>query len=556
MKKNERLFIGIGCLTLTILFMLPYLGNELSIEHDTLFHLSRIEGLAQSFQSGKLFPDIYPFKNDGFGYASALFYCDFFLVPAALLYNLGFEVAIGYKLTVFLATLLSAVSMSRVVYKLKHSTLLALFSSTLYLFSNYRITDVYVRGALGEIIAMTFIPLILLGAYELFYEEKSQIRNLIVGFTGLALSHNLTLLLGCFGFGALLLMNLNKMSGQRWILLVQAALTSIGLSAWFLFPMLEQTAFQEYYLHYYASSSDLASHALAPWQYLINETIFGISGNQLSAETAMVVTPGVFLLGLPVLSLFHIHKQNNPQEQFVQHMTWLGYGFAFLCSSIVPWEQLFFLRILQFPWRFMTLACCFLSISSAISFWNLFHRQKTIIILVFAAVIFNGVHLLLPALSRPLVIYNHTTYEELTNGSIIDPYFANTSYNRIEVAGADYLPIGFLDYKNASHCIIDYSGNEISQSIWDNNAMVFHAPKQLDIIAPLTAYKGYYVYSNDVIIPWKTIDGRISFNTGNCTQFTIQYQKTTIHQISIMVSFATILLYSFSIISKKADKPL
>lgn len=542
MKKNEQLFIGIGCLTLTILFMLPYLGNELSIEHDTLFHLSRIEGLAKSFQSGKLLPDIYPFKNDGFGYASALFYCDFFLIPAAVLYNLGFEVAIGYKLTIFLATLLSAVSMSRVVYKLKHSTLLALFSSTLYLFSNYRITDVYVRGALGEIIAMAFIPLILLGAYELFYKEKSQIRNLIVGFTGLALSHNLTLLLGCFGFSALLFLNLNKMNKQRWILLVRATLTSIGLSAWFLFPMLEQTAFQEYYLHYYASSSDLAAHALASWQYLINETIFGVSGNQLSAETAMVVTPGVFLLGLPVLSLFHIHKQNNPQEQFVQHMTWLGYGFAFLCSSIVPWEQLFFLRILQFPWRFMTLACCFLSISSAISFWNLFHRQKTILILVFAAVIFNGVHLLLPALNRPLVIYNHTTYEELTNGSIIDPYFANTSYNRIEVAGADYLPIGFLDYKNASHCITDLDGNEVGCEIQRGKSFIFSAPKNTDIIFPLTAYKGYIITSETEEIPWTTVQGRLSINTSNHTAFEIHYEKTLLQKGSLGLTLMTIII--------------
>ena len=75
MKNKHLPILLIGTLFLSLVFMFPYLSNDLSLEHDTLFHLSRIEGLAQSFKNGKLFPDIYPLKNDGFGYGSALFYC-------------------------------------------------------------------------------------------------------------------------------------------------------------------------------------------------------------------------------------------------------------------------------------------------------------------------------------------------------------------------------------------------------------------------------------------------------------------------------------------------
>ena len=204
MKKKNLIVLLFGTLLLTLVFMFPYLSNDLSLEHDTLFHLSRIEGLAQSFRSGKLFPDIYPLKNDGFGYASALFYCDLFLVPAALLYLSGFEVAIGYKVTIFLFTWLSGMSMALLLKKLRQNNLVCLFAALLYLFCNYRITDVYVRGALGEVIAMAFIPLILYGFIDLFLEDEPHIKVLILGFTGVALSHNLTLLLCGIGFAVLL----------------------------------------------------------------------------------------------------------------------------------------------------------------------------------------------------------------------------------------------------------------------------------------------------------------------------------------------------------------
>ncbi len=73
-----------------MLSLAPYWTHGVNLEHDTCFHLSRIEGLAQSFKDGIYMPRIYPYKNNNFGYASPLFYCDFFfLIIPALLYNAG-----------------------------------------------------------------------------------------------------------------------------------------------------------------------------------------------------------------------------------------------------------------------------------------------------------------------------------------------------------------------------------------------------------------------------------------------------------------------------------
>ena len=522
--------------------MFPYLSNDLSLEHDTLFHLSRIDGLAQSFRSGKLFPDIYPLKNDGFGYASALFYCDLFLVPASLLYLSGFEVAIGYKVTIFLFTWLSGMSMALLLKKLRQNNLVCLFAALLYLFCNYRITDVYVRGALGEVIAMAFIPLILYGFVELFLEDEPHIKVLILGFTGVALSHNLTLLLCGIGFAVLLVIYWKQMTFVRIKKLIQAAFITIGLCAWFLFPMLEQTSFQSYYLHYYASSSDLKSHALMGWQYLINETIFGISGNQYAYDQIMVVTPGLALLFLPGLFLFDISKKDR-YTRFAMVCALTGYLFALLCSDIVPWDKLTLLRIMQFPWRWMTLSCVFLAVGASIGCARIFQNHRKVMIILFVLVLSNSIHLLTPVLDRTLVIHNDTTYAELLNGSIIDPYYGNTSYNRIEVAGADYLPQGFLDYRNASRCITDLEGNELTCTVEKTDSLSFSAPENTNVLVPLTAYKGYHVYSGNHEIEWTTVSGRISFNTADYTDFIVVYEKTPLQLFSLALSCTVILVF-------------
>jgi len=439
--------------------------------------------------------------------------------------------------------------MAMLLYRTKHSAITSLLASALFLFCNYRITDVYVRGALGEVIALSFIPFVLLGAYELFIEKTPKIKTLVLGFTGVSLSHNLSLLLSCAGFAILLIVNLKRMNKERWIALIQAALISIGLSAWFLFPMLEQTTFQQYYLHHYASSSDLATHAMMSWQYLINQTVFGLSNNSLGANEAMVVTPGLFQLFLPVVLLFDVQKKTD-RDQFIISCCLIGYGFAFFASDLFPWEHMNLLRIMQFPWRVMTMACPLLAFASAhaIQKVNASRLIKGMLLMVICT---NAVFLLLPACDRSLVIHNETTYEELMNGIIIDPYYADTSYNRIEVAGADYLPIGFLNYKNASHCITDLSGNEISCPVQEEGILSFQAPENTEIIVPLTAYKGYHVVADNQEIEWKTVEGRISFSTGSRTDFVIVYQKTRIHQSSIILSLLVFFSCCLKAIRKK-----
>ncbi len=71
-KIIKRIFLTIVCLSLSYFIF----TNNMAICHDTSFHMYRIQGVVNALQDGQFLPKIYPYANNGFGYATPLFYCD------------------------------------------------------------------------------------------------------------------------------------------------------------------------------------------------------------------------------------------------------------------------------------------------------------------------------------------------------------------------------------------------------------------------------------------------------------------------------------------------
>lgn len=64
--------------------------------------------------------------------------------------------------------------------------------SVLYTFATYRLTNLYYRAALGESLAMVFLPLLLWGTYEIFYGQEKKWFLMVLGVTGVLESHVLS----------------------------------------------------------------------------------------------------------------------------------------------------------------------------------------------------------------------------------------------------------------------------------------------------------------------------------------------------------------------------
>ena len=545
-KRWKDILFAIG---MTCILMLPYIFKDfLGIEHDTFFHVSRIEQLSKAIQNGNFFPAIYPSENNGYGYASPLFYSDFFLILPTLLHLCGFSLAFCYKCIVFIASFVSIYTMIIFSSHLTKKRSITWISGCAYLFSNYRITDIYVRGALGEIFAFSFLPLMLLGLYQIIEEEKYSLFPLSFSLTCLALSHNLTFLFASVLCAILVILSIQNLTKKKILCISISILFAFLLSCFFTIPMIEQLHSQSFIVDYYGQSSDLSSHSMNLWQYFVNQTIFGYSGNQYDASMTMTVNIGWFLTFVPITYFFV--KKKNP---FVLKMLIIGYICMLLPSSFLPWD-IIPLKIIQFPWRFNTLAMVLLSVPSAIGLSNLC-RKEIIHFYVLIILCVECVYHVIPAFNRTFGITSQTTWQDVLDGKLCDPYYS-AYYVRVELAGGDYLPLSSPDFRGRSTSIKDSFGQDLDISYTtDYDTITFDTDTleyDTQVVMPKTWYQGYTVYQikdgqKTKITCSASSESMVTFYAQKDCTYIVTYEDTLIRKICFCVSFISIFVWIFFI---------
>lgn len=202
----------------------------------------------------------------------------FLLIPA-IFHNLGVSLVHCYKATVLVASLLAGSAMYLLASRFTKKSSIRLLAVCAYMFSNYHITDIYVRGALGEVFALIGIPLILCGLYDILEQHKHWSYMYLLGLVVTVLSHNLSFLLCVVLIIIFSLLYLTRSSFNTYKTLIIESMLACSLTTCYTFPMIEQLLSQKYYLSYYASSLQLDTYAMTFWQYLANRTIFGISSD-------------------------------------------------------------------------------------------------------------------------------------------------------------------------------------------------------------------------------------------------------------------------------------
>ena len=558
MRKYRKLLLDIVIiLAFTMLLMFPYLTKSfLAIEHDTFFHVSRIEQYARALQHGQVLPAIYPYENGGFGYGSPLFYSDIFLLLPAILHNLGLVLVDSYKFTIFLASFFSGITMYMLASKFTQRSSLRLLAVTAYLFSNYHITDIYVRGALGEVFALVGIPLILSGLYEIFESSQKYSSSYLIGLVITVLSHNLSFLLCFILIIIVCIIYLPKCPFDRYKILVSESILACLFTAFYTFPMIEQLKSQQFYLNYYASSSALENHAMAFWQFFANQTVFGLSGNQYKASNAMVVNIGLFLSIAPISYLFLAKKEKQP---FITSMLVLGWICMLLPAQIFPWKYMSFVRVLQFPWRLNMLALPLLCVPAVIGIENLTHKLKYVPICLILLLSLEGIYHLYPATKRTFIMPHNTTWQEVTNGKLIDPYYS-AQYMRVELAGGDYLPYHSPDFRSYTKTIQTTSAETVTTGEWiDYGSYHFTITNPQTVVLPITYYKGYIVRNIDTAEVLETTlskNGLVSVTIPSAGTYVCKYQSTNIRIVSIWISILTCMISIGYIIYHRRKKDI
>ena len=371
--RRRALRLPLALLGITVLACLPLFSDHLYFGHDLRYHLQRITAMAAELSYGQFPVRIATTTLNGYGYINPLCYCELFLLLPALLYNAWLPLRTCYQVYVFAVTL-AACGFSYLCFaRISRSRRGGVLGAALYTLSVYRLVCVYFRAAVGEYTAMSFLPLVLLGVYEIYTCEKprfAQWAPLALGMAALVQSHLIsTELTGAFLLLFCLLRLRQTLRPARLLAWVKAALLAFGLSAWFLVPF-ASTALSVPLQVNEGLPGKPQSEGLTLMQ-LINPFGPGFGGTTPGTSSDMSLTLGLPLVLGVALVVFCLLRRDRWELGAPLRLTaGLGVLAVVLSLQIFPWDfvesWLGFTAgklagTFQYPWRFLapaTLLLC------------------------------------------------------------------------------------------------------------------------------------------------------------------------------------------------------
>ena len=577
MKKtlNKEKIINIAFLTVVLLvFCFSLFSSEMHVSHDSYFHMNRLVGLVDAFRDHQFLPKVYPYTNNGYGYATPLFYCDLFLYPFAILYWLGVPLVICYKLMIAFYSFLGIFIVFIVGKKIfKGNKLTPYFLTIIYTFSNYRLYDVYARGSLGEIFAFAFVPLIFYSIYKIFFLKQDSWIMLGISFALLLLSHNISFALYCalFFLFIVLYIFVNRKDLEdlkcRAITTIKAVIIAILLSSWYLFPMFEQFMDQTFIVNHLSTMYDL-ENSIMPLS-----TILRPFANMDTKEIHIftLINIGWPLLFLPMLYAFVPKKEKNI---YVSASVIAMYVvILFTTGFFIQLTKIF--GFVQFMFRFYIIVYPVLSFASSYVFDKINLSQKmrySLLIVLIIYSTFNSCLIQIEALndgkSYSLNIKNNITKEEMYDDFSEERKLHD--YNALEISGAEYLPTTeIVDYLDETTFIKEITSDGYLDYIYDferNFTKIWfnvESPSRKLIMLPQTYYKGYQAYKvvdgekieiEAINVPnYKKVGFYIDEGYG---EYYCEYKGTTVQNISLATSTVSLIYVICAIIKGSKNRKL
>lgn len=378
----------------TILFVsLPALVPWTYIGHDLVFHLARIQGIADGISNGQIPVLINPLPYNGYGYADPIMYGNVFLYIPALILLCGVKLTTAYNIYVVLVNVLTVFLCYYSIKGMTKDKVIAIVATVLYTLSPYRITDIYVRNAVGEYTAMAFLPLIVYGMYRIYTDDLKDKKKsfdflpLAIGISGVIQSHILSVeMVAAFVLLSCVVLIKYTIKPRRLLKLLCALGSVIVLNLGFLVPFadfyLNQdmaiTANESNNLIQYTGAFLLQVLAIIPQGgHRKSNSEIGVSGDMCMAVGAGIVL-GVILCGAIIAAKTDSEDENkNNYLKGIKIAGIVSVIFAvlsiFMSTAHFPWDYIAsvvsfaapFIGALQFVWRWLTIATVMGTVASA-----------------------------------------------------------------------------------------------------------------------------------------------------------------------------------------------
>lgn len=521
--------LSIGSVSILYIF-----NNSIFLGDDLFFHKGRIDGLAESFKNGNYFPKINYSYLKGFGYATGIFYSDFFLGIPALLRVIGLSLSQVYVIFMVLITFATFLVSYLVRYSFDKVKNKSILFSILYTFSTYRIAAMTRRGALGESLAFIFLPLVLLGIYHVIFKDSKKWYLLALGMTCLVLAHLISALIAIVFVGCLSIINGKVLYNERrrFYDLIKATVTTIGLTIFYFVPIGEQLIFQQLRVRN-APVFNISEEGLSLVEFVSNT----LTNNPYEVTIGLI--PAVFI----IFYIAKFSKLSKFTKQLIS-MSLIFWLFSLTMFSINILDKTL-LNTIQFPWRFYSLVT--LLITFVISMddleWLTKKRVNILNVLTIGIVLVTNLFLLF-ATNRyiPYEDFNELYNTEIGYG---EEYLPTNTSNEILATALSYDDFPIYNINSGTGKITNYKES------YGTVTFDYDITKPTQVTLPFVYYKGYVAMVNDQVLTVKKSDamaGLTSLTLGGKGQVKVIYQNTRLQVFSMYVSLIVLVILVLSLL--------
>ncbi|TSC88576.1 MAG: Integral membrane protein-like protein [Microgenomates group bacterium Gr01-1014_7] len=318
-------------------------------------HIAWLYEMHKTLLSGKIPPRFVPDLSFGFGYPLFNFVFPLPFYIAEIFHLLGLSLVDSIKALFFISIPISFVFMYLLLRQFI-SRSLSLAGATLYIYTPYRAVDLYIRGAVGEVVSFVFLPLILLSIVKI---KESNLRWIGIGaltLSSLVLSHNITSYM-FFPFVALFfLMQFFASENKKAFAVRSILMIFLGLftSMYFWLPAIVDSNLMKYdtvfnFADHYPTISQLIT---LYWGYGASVPGPGDGMSFFLGIVNLLLVIAGFIIAITSWSRF----RKEIKILLVWVFVCLGSAFFLMnYRSTFLWNNLPLLSYFQFPWRFLIL---------------------------------------------------------------------------------------------------------------------------------------------------------------------------------------------------------
>ncbi|MEI6532735.1 MAG: 6-pyruvoyl-tetrahydropterin synthase-related protein [Candidatus Roizmanbacteria bacterium] len=377
--KEHKFFFEILCLLIISIPAVFSLLNPYYFSMHDDQHIVRLFLLERGVRQGDWFPRWVDGLGFGYGYPLFNFY-------PPLIYYIGFifrlifgiSLVSSMKSVIILGFFLASLGMYYFMRQFVSRTA-SFISAIVYTYYSYHAITAYVRGAFAEFFSLSILPFVFLTLYLVF--KKPSIRNSLwfgLAIALLILTHPLIALpsipfLCIFG---ILMITFSSEKIKSILYAKVGALLGLMLSAFFWIPSFIERQYTLVDKVFLGELSSYFLHFVCPQQFWYSPWGFGASikgcYDGISFQIGKIFIFAIILSLITAVVYFKKNRLNTNVRMYLFFLVMSFFTYFLMTDgSVFVWNIFTYLRYLQFPWRLLTFASFFVSISIGFGFYFL-----------------------------------------------------------------------------------------------------------------------------------------------------------------------------------------